>query len=75
MPLKNLGSKLANSVHQVKLKRDQDSTTAPAKTAPVEKPVTNPAPASVSAKPSAPRAAQQPAKNLDSLHPRRIWPD
>ena len=75
MSLKNLGSKLANSVHQVKLKREQDSTSAPAKTAPVAKPDVKPAPVSVAVKPVASRAAQPPAKNVDSLHPQRIWPD
>ena len=74
MSLKNLGSKLANSVHQVKLKREQDSTSAPGKAAPAAKPVAKPTP-SVAAKPVAPRAAHPPAKNLDSLHPQRIWPD
>ena len=75
MPLKNLGSKLANSVHQVKLKREQDATMASAKIASAAKPVAKPIPVSVAAKPVARRAAQPPAKNLDSLHPRRIWPD
>ena len=72
---KKLGSKLAHGVRQVKSQREPESATVPAKTAPVAKPAAKLTPAKVAAKPVAPRAAQPPVTHLDSLHPRRIWPD
>ena len=80
MSMKNLGSKLASGVHKVKLKREQESPATPENTAPatkpvVQKPEAKSTPASVAAKPVAPRAAQQTAASLEKLHPSRIWPD
>ena len=71
---KKLESKLANGVRQVKSQREQALVTPP-KAAPVAKPVAKPTPASVVAKPVAPRAVQPLVAALDTLHPRRIWPD
>ena len=71
---KKLGSKLASSVRQVKLQREQ-TPVVPAKTVTPAKTGAPSAPVAVAAKPVAPRAAQQTAVNLEKLHPSRVWPD
>lgn len=65
---KKLGSKLADSVHQVKTLSEQKPAVAPTKIAPpAKKPAPQPTSASATAKPK--------AVNNDSLHPLRVWPD
>lgn len=70
---KKLGSKLANSVRQVKSQREHE----PATVAPAAKQATQPAPVNrAAAKPAESRPLQQqPVPSTGSLHPRRIWPD
>ena len=71
---KKLGSKLASSVRQVKLQREQ-TPVVPAKTVTPAKARAPSAPVAVAAKPVAPRVAQQTAVDLEKLHPSRVWPD
>ena len=72
---KKLGSKLSEGVRQVKSQREPVPAVTPAKTTPVAKPAAKLMPASVTAKPVAPRAATQAETHLNKLHPRRVWPD
>ena len=74
---KKLGSKLANSVRQVKLQRDQ-APAVPAKTVATVKATVKPAPMVAAtrpavSRPSTPRPASK--TEMNSLHPQRIWPD
>ena len=69
---KKLGSKLANSVRQVKLQREQ-TPVVPAKTVTPAKTANKPAAAVAPTKPVAPQAHKK--TDLGSLHPQRIWPD
>ena len=83
MSMKNLGSKLASSVQQIKLKREQEAPATPEKPVAVAKAAAKldakvdpkPTAVSVAAKPVAPRAEQQIAASLGTLHPNRVWPD
>ena len=83
MLMKNLGSKLASGVQQIKLKREQESPSTPEKPVAVAKAAAKleakmdpqPKAVSVTAKPVAPRAEQQIAASLGTLHPNRVWPD
>ena len=69
---KKLGSKLANSVRQVKLQREQ-APAVPTKTVVAVKTTVKPAPTVAATRPVAPRPASK--TEVNSLHPQRIWPD
>ena len=81
---KKLGSKLASSVRQVKLQRDQ-AAAVPAKTAVAVKAAAKPAPTATPTRPAAPvpaRKVEMDSKTkmsgkaeLSRLHPQRVWPD
>ncbi len=81
---KKLGSKLANSVRQVKLQREQ-APVVPAKTAVAVKPTARPASPAAPTRPAAPDPAKKSDMNsktklsgqteLNRLHPQRVWPD
>ena len=86
---KKLGSKLANSVRQVKLQREQ-APVVPAKTGVAMKATARPALTAPTARPAAPGSAiKAESRNtemgsktemlgkteLSRLHPQRVWPD
>jgi len=79
-----MGSKLADSLRQVRGEKPATPETAPPSTAPVEKPaVSRPEPTGATrvAGPAnfAQQSDQSPPESLDrpwdNLHPARIWPD
>ena len=74
---KKLGSKLANSVRQVKLQREQTPAVS-AKTVVAVKVAAKSAPTVATnqprqTRPVAPRPASK--TEINSLHPQRVWPD
>ena len=74
---KKLGSKLANSVRQVKLQREH-APVVPAKTVVAVKATVKSGPTVAAtrpavSRPSTPRPASK--TEMNSLHPQRIWPD